>query len=148
MTRAFLIGLALSLFAALALLVPSDVRAGGQLDERAIVGEWWTENRDGRIRFFKAVTGTYTGKLAWSKSPRKDVENDDPALRSRSVIGIVLIWKLRYEDGEYVDGYVYNPEDGNTFRIDAKALSHDKLEIRGYMGISLLGQSQVWTRYR
>lgn len=114
----------------------------------AIVGEWWTETKEGRIRFVRHRDGTYMGILAWSKNPRPDTENDNPKLRKRSVVGIVLMWKLRYEDGEYDDGYVYNPEDGNVYRIDAKVLSPNKLEVRGYLGLSIFGETQVWTRYR
>ena len=146
------LALALLLGFALALVLggsrPATVFANDTLDEKNIVGEWWTEERDGRVRFFKAKTGTYTGILTWSKKPRQDTENDDPKLRVRPIVGIVLIWKLKYEDGEYVDGYVYNPEDGNTFRIEAKSLNRNSVKIRGFMGISILGQSQVWTRYR
>ena len=113
-----------------------------------IVGEWWTHERDGRIRFYRYRDGTYRGVVAWSKHPKLDTENDDPKLRTRPIVGIVMMWKLRYEDGEYEDGYVYNPEDGNVYRFDAKVLSRDKLEIHGYLGIALLGESHVWTRYR
>lgn len=113
-----------------------------------IVGEWWTEKMDGRIRFSRHRDGTYMGVLTWSKRPRPDTENDNPKLRQRSIVGVVLMWKLRYDDGEYEDGYVYNPEDGNTYRIDAKVLSRDTLKVRGYLGLSIFGQSQIWTRYR
>jgi uncharacterized protein (DUF2147 family) len=145
-SSALLLGFALSFVASASR--PATVSANDALGEQHIVGEWWTEERDGRVRFFKAKTGTYTGVLTWSKNPRKDTENDDPKLRARPIVGIILIWKLKYEDGEYVDGYVYNPEDGNTFRIEAKSIDRNSVEIRGFMGISILGQSQVWTRYR
>jgi uncharacterized protein (DUF2147 family) len=125
---------------------PGGALAKERLGEEVIVGEWWTEDRDGRVRFFKTDSGTYSGELVWMKDPRADTENDDPALRARPVVGILLIWELRFEDGEYVDGYVYNPEDGNTFRVEARAIDPDSMEVRGYFGISLLGQSQVWTR--
>jgi uncharacterized protein (DUF2147 family) len=118
------------------------------IGERGIIGEWWSQSKEGRIRFYKHRDGTFRGILAWSKKPRADTENDNPKLRTRSIIGIVLMWQLRYEDGEYEDGYVYNPEDGNVYRIDAKVLGPDKLQIRGYLGISLFGQTEVWTRYR
>jgi uncharacterized protein (DUF2147 family) len=146
--RAVALMLGIGLASLSAVCGQATVLAADPLGEANIVGEWWTEERDGRIRFFKAKTGTYTGRLTWSKKPRNDIENDDPKLRSRPIVGIILMWKLKYEDGEYVDGHVYNPEDGNTYRIDVKSLSRDSLEIRGYVGLSIFGQSQVWTRYR
>jgi len=35
------------------------------------------------------------------------VNNPNPKLRARSTVGIVIFWKLKFDDGEYVDGYVY-----------------------------------------
>jgi uncharacterized protein (DUF2147 family) len=117
----------------------------------AILGEWCTqkeENRPpGRVKFVQAQDGTYSGILSWSADPKKDVNNKDPKLHDRPLVGIVLMWHLRYEDGEYVDGYVYNPEDGGTYRLKAEVLSPESLKIRGYLGISLLGQSKTWSRY-
>jgi uncharacterized protein (DUF2147 family) len=117
----------------------------------SILGEWCTEVQEGRpparVNFVRAQDGTYTGILSWSSAPRKDVNNKNPNLRDRPVVGIVLMWNLHYDDGEYTDGYVYNPEDGGTYRIKAEVLSPESLKIRGYLGISLFGQNQKWTRY-
>jgi uncharacterized protein (DUF2147 family) len=117
----------------------------------AIVGEWCTqreENRPpGRIKFVRGDDGTYMGIISWQSEPRNDVHNKDPKLRGRPLLGIVLMWHLRYEDGEYVDGYIYNPEDGGTYRLNAEVLSPESLKIRGYLGISLLGQSKIWSRF-
>jgi uncharacterized protein (DUF2147 family) len=112
----------------------------------AILGRWWTEGKSAIVEFVQQKDGTYTGILRWGAKPEKDVKNKDPKLRDRQVIGIVLMWHLRYEGGEYVDGYVYNPEDGDTYRMKAELPSPDSLRIRGYLGISLFGQSQTWTR--
>ena len=118
----------------------------------AILGEWCTqkeENRPpGRVNFVQAADGTYKGILTWSADPKKDVNNKDPKLQDRPLVGIVLMWHLRYDDGEYVDGYVYNPEDGGTYRMKAEVLSPESLKIRGYLGIALFGQSKTWLRYR
>jgi uncharacterized protein (DUF2147 family) len=117
----------------------------------SILGEWCTQKEEGRpparVKFVKAPDGTYTGILTWSAEPRKDVYNKDPKLRDRSVVGIVLMWHLTYDDGEYVDGYVYNPEDGGTYRVKTEVLSADSMKVRGYLGISLFGQSKTWSRY-
>ena len=69
-----------------------------------------------------------------------------PALRNRPLLGSVLVWHLVPDDGEYVDGYVYNPRNGETYRMKAEATGKTTLKVRGYLGISLLGQSQIWTR--
>jgi uncharacterized protein (DUF2147 family) len=112
----------------------------------AILGEWWTESNEGRIRFVRSPDGTYSGLLVGGHDPGADVHNKDPALRKRPLLGSVLIWHLRADDGEYVDGYVYNPRNGETYRLKAELTGKTTLQVRGYLGISLLGQSQTWTR--
>jgi uncharacterized protein (DUF2147 family) len=119
-----------------------------------LIGEWWTEGKVGRIRFIRHGDGTYRGITSWRAAnapphdnPRTDLHNHNPKLRGRSTLGIVLIWNLTYEDGRYVDGYVYNPRDGDTYRFKAELLDKSTLKIRGYMGIPLLGESQIWKRY-
>jgi uncharacterized protein (DUF2147 family) len=112
----------------------------------AIVGEWWTEGKEGLIRFVRSSDGTYSGILAGGNDPGTDANNKDPALRKRPLLGIVLMWHLRPDSGEYVDGYVYNPRNGETYRMKAEVTGKTTLKIRGYLGISLLGQSQTWTR--
>jgi uncharacterized protein (DUF2147 family) len=119
-----------------------------KMPAEAIAGEWLTEGKDGRVRFTKAADGTYTGVLTWSIKPAKDGKNPDPKLRGRSVVGIVLMWHLTYNDGEYEDGYCYNPEDGNTYRMSAHVLSASAMTIHGYLAIPLFGRTQKWTRYR
>ncbi len=117
----------------------------------SILGEWCTQKEEGRpparVKFVQAQDGTYMGILTWSADPKRDVNNKDPKLRDRPLVGIVLMWHLKYDDGEYVDGYVYNPEDGGTYRMKAEVLSPESLKIRGYLGISLFGQSKTWSRY-
>jgi uncharacterized protein (DUF2147 family) len=77
---------------------------------------------------------------------KKDVNNPDEKLRDRKLRGVVIMWHLTFDDGEYVDGYCYNPRDGDTYRVKMKMLSKSALRLRGYLGITLLGQSQDWTR--
>lgn len=135
---------------------PADADEGQLADVKyppdSIVGEWCTQKEEnrapGRVKFVRANDGTYMGIFSWSSEPRmKDIHNKDPKLRDRWLVGIVLMWNLRYDDGEYVDGYVYNPEDGGTYRMKAEVLSAELLKLRGYLGISLFGQTKTWTRY-
>lgn len=117
-----------------------------QLPGAVLLGEWWTPGKEGRVRFSRHADGSFRGTLVCCK-PSRDVNNPDPRLRSRSILGILLIWDLKYVgDGEYEDGHVYNPRDGNTYGFEAEMLGPDTLEITGYLGVSWLGQSQLWTR--
>ena len=113
----------------------------------AILGEWLSEDKDGRIKFIPAGDGTYLGVVTWAAEPVKDTKNPDPKLRDRLTLNIVIIWNLRYEDGQYVGGYCYNPRDGNTYRMKTEVVSPDTMKVRGYLAIPLLGQTQEWTRY-
>lgn len=121
----------------------------------ALLGEWWTEKNEGRVLFARDPDGTFRGSTtcclpakASPDQPTTDVHNPDPKLRGRSTIGIVIIWKLAYEDGKYSGGYVYNPRDGKTYRFSAELLDPNTLSVRGYLWLPLLGQSQIWKRYR
>ena len=113
----------------------------------AILGRWWSEGREGLMQFEKTVSGRFQVRVVDGKDvDKKDVKNPDPKLRERKLKNIVIMWNLRFEDGEYVDGYCYNPRDGNTYRVKFKLLSATQLKLRGYLAVPLLGQSQEWTR--
>lgn len=113
----------------------------------AILGKWWSEGREGLMKFEKTVSGRFQVRVIGGKDvDKKDVNNPDPKLRERKLKEIVLMWNLHFEDGEYVDGYCYNPRDGNTYRVKFKLLSATRLHLRGYLAVPLLGQSQEWTR--
>ena len=119
----------------------------------ALLGEWWTEDQEGRVRFVKQKDGAYKGITTWrapapstEDNPAIDIHNPNPEKRGRSTTGIVIIWDLSYEDGKYREGYVYNPRDGGVYRFEAKLVDQDTLKVRGYWGIRLLGGNQIWKR--
>ncbi len=112
-----------------------------------LVGNWWTEGKEGLMKIEKTKSGRYQVILLGGKEEnKKDVNNPDPKLRERKLKGIVIMWNLKFEDGEYVDGRCYNPRDGNTYRVKMKITGQNSLRLRGYLLVPLLGQSQDWTR--
>ena len=76
---------------------------------------------------------------------RNDIKNPDPALRSRPLQDIVFATKLRYADGEWTGGSIYDAASGSTYRCKA-SMKGDKLQLCGYMGVSLLGRTQAFHR--
>lgn len=113
----------------------------------ALLGEWWTEDKEGRVKIVKTSSGLYEVVLLDGKDvEQKDVNNPDAKLRERKLRGIVLMWNLRFDGEEYVDGYCYNPRDGETYRVKMKLTGATTLKLRGYLAVPLFGQTQDWTR--
>lgn len=111
-----------------------------------ILGTYWTPKKDGKIEIFKRGN-KYFGKFTWLAAPRKDVKNSAKSQRSKDVVGLEFLTGFRYDDGIYKDGEIYDPENGKTYSCKI-VLEQNKLKVRGYVGISLLGRTEVFERIK
>lgn len=112
-----------------------------------ILGEWLGPNKDSRVLIYKQGN-TYSGKITWGTgSDPKDIKNPNPALRSRDLIGTVILNGFQF-DGKYTweKGTIYDPRSGSTYHCTMRLKDGNNLSIRGYVGISLLGRTENWTR--
>ena len=71
-----------------------------------------------------------------------------PQLRNRALIGLVTLRDLTYDDGEWSGGYIYNPGDGREYSAFISLVDNNTMAVRGYVGFSLFGKTDVWTRVR
>lgn len=112
-----------------------------------IEGRWITEDKSGVIEITK-VDETFQGNVVGGekKGDGLDAKNPDPALRSRELMGMVVLKNLKLEGSRYVGGEVYDPNSGNTYKAKAELLDDGRLKLRGYVGISLFGRNEIWTR--
>jgi len=114
------------------------------------------DNGEGsQILIYMAKNGTYEGKIVWMEipnhpngEPRRDVKNPDQSKRNQAVVGSVIIKGFTYNEAndEWENGTVYNPASGKTYRSFIKLEQGNKLKVRGYLGISLLGKTVTWTK--
>lgn len=77
-----------------------------------------------------------------------DYRNENPALRSRKVIGMPLMWgfKKTADPNVFEDGHIYNGENGKTYNANISLQPDGKLRLRGYIGSPMFGETQIWTR--
>lgn len=135
----------------------------GAVEADAILGTWRTEDRDGHRDSIVEIARSgprYHGTVVWVKyevypesdpkgwagRPVVDRENPDPALRDRPILGLRTLRGLRFEDDEWVDGEIYGPRQGETYRVKAWLEDPDTLKVRGYLGVSFLGRTVTWRR--
>ncbi len=118
-----------------------------------IEGVWLNEDGDGWIEL-RITDGELRGVIAGSpddperlRPPRLDVENPDPALRDREVFGMQILYGFRMETADrWGGGRVYDPNNGNTYRGTITLVNDSTLRLRGFIGLSLFGRTEVWTR--
>src|ERR1700712_2793096 len=124
-------------------LTDSYAGAGpGSPDE--IVGLYWSPKKDAKIEIFKR-NNLYYGKSVWVASMRKDSKNPNESLKNRDVLGIELLSGFSFGNASYSDGKIYDPESGKTY--DCKMTLNGKiLRIRGYIGISLFGRTEIFEK--
>ena len=117
-----------------------------------VLGVWLNAEKDAKVEIYK--TGDkYYGKILWGKNiyepdgktARTDLKNPDPKLRSRSLVNLVILNNFKFDDGEWNGGKIYDPKSGKTYSCIMK-FNGSSLEIKGYVGITLLGRTTVWTR--
>ena len=120
----------------------------------AIVGVWQNPTGEARIQIYKQAD-SFFGKIIWLKEPTKDGEpktdsnNPDPSLTSQPIMGLQLLRNFKYKGNNlWEDGTIYDPKSGNTYSCKITAVGNDKIDIRGYIGISLLGRSETWVRVK
>jgi uncharacterized protein (DUF2147 family) len=76
---------------------------------------------------------------------QKDVLNANPALRTRAIKGLRTLQVSPTGAGEWLKGWVYNPEDGKTYKAEVRLLGGGRLKVTGCVAKPLC-QSQTWTR--
>jgi len=126
------------------IVVLSSVHASPQ--ER-LLGKWYTEGKAAVFDFYK-VGNEYKARMYPLKTPDlRDTMNPVDSLKGRKLSGVTTIYGLIFnaQKKQWEQGRVYNPGNGKVYSCNCK-LSNGNLIFRGYLGVSLLGQSQVWTR--
>lgn len=118
----------------------------------AILGVWLNSSGKGQIQLYKQGN-KYFGKLVWLKEPndeqgkpKLDIKNPDKNAKTKPLIGLVILRDFVHDDGEWTGGRIYDPQNGKDYKCYMKLKDSKTLNVRGYIGISMIGRTEVWTR--
>lgn len=134
------------------LLTVSLVFAGGN---EKILGKWYTADNKGIVEIYECNGGELCGKITWlaepneeDGTPKTNINHPDESRHNEPIIGLKILSGFEKDgENEWEDGEIYDPENGKTYSCKM-TLEGDKLKVRGYIGISLLGRTEVWTRVK
>jgi uncharacterized protein (DUF2147 family) len=144
------------MLAGAAISISAAVIAGPAFDPSSAVGLWeQVDEKTGKPESWFKITernGVYQGTIVKIFfKPGEDenfvcdkCEGDE---RGKPVLGLALIKGMQRSGNSYENGTIMDPRDGKVYRALMR-LTEDgrKLEVRGYLGISLFGRSQTWNR--
>jgi uncharacterized protein (DUF2147 family) len=120
------------------------------------VGKWRTiDDKTGKVKSVVEITetanGTLQGKvlqvLDSDKGPHPLCDACKGANHNKPIEGMVIAWGLRHEGDTWDDGQIMDPKNGKVYSAKMTPIEGGrKLEVRGYLGFSLLGRTQTWVR--
>jgi uncharacterized protein (DUF2147 family) len=117
-----------------------------------IVGTWLTHgNKPAKIQIYNAG-GQYHGKIVFLQFPLEngrpmvDKNNPDKSRQGEPLLGLELLSGFGFDKDEWSGGRIYDPESGKTYSCTISLKDPRTLKVRGYVGISLFGRTEVWTR--
>ncbi|MBK9985269.1 MAG: DUF2147 domain-containing protein [Saprospiraceae bacterium] len=111
-----------------------------------ISGIYWSPKKDAKIEVYKQGN-KYYGKSIWIATPKKDDKNPNESLRNRNLLGIELLSDFNFDHGSYTNGKIYDPDSGKTYDCTMNLMGDD-LKVRGYIGISLFGRTEMFERIK
>ncbi|MBN4665800.1 DUF2147 domain-containing protein [Pandoraea nosoerga] len=136
-------------------LLGGVAKAAFAADETSPVGVWKTiDDKTGKPKALVTITernGEYVGTITKGLG-----ENDDPGRictackderKDQKMLGMQIIRGIKKEGDQYAGGKILDPENGTEYNCKMTLTDGGKkLDVRGYIGISLIGRTQTWIR--
>ncbi|MCC2548622.1 DUF2147 domain-containing protein [Hymenobacter sp. BT175] len=120
----------------------------------AVIGVWKNGEGTGMIQIYKKSDNKYYGRLVWLKvpnnpdgTPRTDVNNPDESKRKVKLKGLENMREFTYAgENKWENGKIYDPKNGSDYSCEMTLTDPNTLEVRGFIGVSLFGRTDVWKR--
>ena len=129
----------------------------------SVMGTWLTASKAAEIRLTPCADparGPVCGQIVKLIDPKDvngkpavpeeitDTRNTDPTLRGRKVLGMVMLYDFAKtaDPNSFESGTIYSGENGKTYKANLGLQADGTLRLRGYVGVPMLGETQIWTR--
>lgn len=124
----------------------------GVLSFAQIEGKWKTiDDETGKAKSIVEITknskGQYVGKIVQllAKPENNNCVKCTDDRKNKPLIGLEIIRGLSKDGNEFTGGTITDPKSGKTYKCTIKR-EGDKLNVRGYVGFSLIGRTQTWQK--
>ncbi|QEL54139.1 DUF2147 domain-containing protein [Chromobacterium paludis] len=100
------------------------------------------------VQINEGANGELSGKVVkLFMHPDAVCDKCDGANKDKPVNGMQILWGLKKEGEGWNSGHILDPKSGKVYSAKMKLVDNgNKLEVRGFLGFSLLGRTQVWER--
>lgn len=145
------------LFAMISIILIPVVQVNAQdFNPDDVLGQWNTiDDETGRkksiVEIYKEGDKLYGKIIKLFRLPDEDpdpvcdeCDEDDPRYNQK-ITGMVILEGLEWDDDEWDDGKILDPKNGKVYSCKLW-LENGELQVRGYLGFSLIGRSQTWLR--
>lgn len=139
------------LLALLLLLLPLSAFA-----QNTPVGTWTTvddktQKPKSVVEIYQAKDGSLAGRvtevLQSDRGPNPVCDKCSGDRKDKPVKGMVILWGIKQKGDVWEGGQILDPASGKVYSVKVTPVDDGKkLEVRGFMGFSLLGRTQTWQR--
>ena len=127
--------------------------SAGVLSAQSVEGFWvsW-DDETGLAKSEVSIVvedGTLSGSIVRLLLPEdqgKKCIHCEGADKNTPIAGLTIIKGLRLEDGIWQGGTITDPKNGKEYRCKIELADENTLNVRGYLGFSVFGRTQVWKR--
>lgn len=140
----------------LTLTAAALMSAGAWAQEGSPVGLWKTiDDETGKpkslIRISEA-NGELRGRIEKlfrdaGEDPNPKCDKCEDTRKDQPIIGMTILTGMKKDGSEYNGGQILDPANGKVYKSKMSVTEGGKkLDVRGYIGVPMLGRTQTWIR--